>query len=72
MSNSPRFPVKQLKIISIKNNLNERSFQGGVYVLCSYNPEGVVIKVERGELKSNFINQEFSSRHDFLGSLFLT
>lgn len=59
MSNSSKFQAKLLKIISVNNNLNERSFQSGINVLCCYDPEGVIIKFARGELMCNFFNQTF-------------
>ena len=49
MSNSSKFQAKLLKIISVSNNLNERSFQSGINVLCCYDPEGVIIKFARGK-----------------------
>lgn len=59
MSNSSKFQAKLLKIISVNNNLNERSFQSGINVLCCYDPEGVIIKFARGELVRKNIIQTF-------------
>lgn len=59
MSNSSKFQAKLLKIISVNNNLNERSFQSGINVLCCYDPEGVIIKFARGELVWKFTIQTF-------------
>lgn len=42
--------LKFLKIISL-NDLSERTFEGGISVLCCYDPEGVVLKFVRGELE---------------------
>lgn len=53
MSTKFQAKAKLLKIISVNNNLNERSFQSGINVLCCYDPEGVIIKFARGELVCN-------------------
>lgn len=59
MSNSSKFQAKLLKIISVNNNLNERSFQSGINVLCCYDPEGVIVKFARGELVQQISGQTF-------------
>lgn len=55
-----KFQAKLLKIISVNNNLNERSFQSGINVLCCYDPEGVIIKFARGEKRDLFCSRQFS------------
>lgn len=42
------FPLQFLKIVSV-NSLSERTFQSGINVLCSYDPDGVLLKFARGK-----------------------
>lgn len=58
-NNSSKLQANFLKIISVNNNLNERSFQSGINVLCCYDPEGVIVKFARGELMLLLPSQTF-------------
>lgn len=58
-TNSSKFQAKLLKIINVNNNLNERSFQSGINVLCCYDPEGVIVKFARGKWMRKISVQTF-------------
>ena len=44
-----------LRVISLDSKLSERVFEDGVNVLCSYDPEGVIIKLVKGNFKIFFL-----------------
>jgi len=55
------FSASFCKIISLTNNLKETLFNGGISVVCCYDPEGIVVKLVKGNQSSRLARQHFFS-----------